>query len=842
MDRQMFRSGGAAGFPDLTGPGGGKPDGKITQADILMGRGVEFKQEGGIAGMMAAPGMAGGMAAQTDMPSEAVSQAAGAMDPAVLEQMLGTVDQNIRNLDEAEDFETVMNAMRGDDATIEERYDELAQIVGPEDAAQTPESVLALVQPVMQLAAIDQGIGGLAQEEMTEPVEGAMAEGIMSTVAPPPQEAAPMPPAGMGGPPPVNFNQGGLVRRGDNQPVIKMQQGGDPIAQAGRLGELYQQKMPLYTSILGDPSEGLQKQKELTQAQMLFDVANTALAFAAPMEGERPGMSAAERLAMAARSTQLPQTIGARAQAQLDAEKAATAQEQQMKLSALSAAETGLAAEQKAKADAALQAQEDAAAMARMDRKAVLDLNLQSTLEGLKQAGRIEIKNIEGAQSMSLEELKQKGAINLEDYRQVNRVALENVVQKNRKDIETLKASGRQSDLVLANELEQENIVLRGNIKLSQMGVANEYELEKMDKAHEQATELNNTNNALKEKLSGLDRELNERRLRLETIKAEVARAQGQEKIDLQRQAQEMQAEMNAFEQSYKTEKLDIEKAAARLTRLGSNTNARITTLISNPESLAKYAAGTMSPEETLEFNQAIAYYNAPKSVWSEEKKEYVIVPGNPLSNELLSSIRIRQENGLTIPNIKMDATTTEKKPETKEEVVSSIMSGIEDPTAAFGTEGAAKSVFNTVAEVFFFNAPFKAEKEAIAGAEALNTKFVQVFQRSAELRDSVMQLNLLKDLTPTPSSMFTGPDAAGAKITRLLGMIDEAEAALNTKLNDPDSPLTSKQVTEARGYLTDLAQLRAGYNVFDRAYKQTTASQDKVDALRTTLGLGNRN
>jgi hypothetical protein len=257
---------------------------------------------------------------------------------------------------------------------------------------------------------------------------------------------------------------------------------------------------------------------------------------------------------------------------------------------------------------------------------------------------------------------------------------------------------------------------------------------------------------------------------------------------------------------------------------------------------LAKYAAGTMTPEETLEFNQAIAYYNAPKSVWNEEKKGFVIVPGNPLSNELMSSIRIRQESGLTVPNIKLDATTTEKKPETKEEVVSSIMSGIEDPTAAFGTEGAAKSVFNTLAEVFFFNAPFKAEKEAIAGAEALNTKFVQVFQRSAELRDSVMQLNLLKDLTPTPSSMFTGPDAAGAKITRLLGMIDEAETALNTKLNDPDSPLTSKQVTEARGYLTDLAQLRAGYNVFDRAYKQTTASQDKVDALRTTLGLGNRN
>ena len=84
-----------------------------------------------------------------------------------------------------------MNMMRGDAAPIEARREELAGLVGPEDAAQTPESVLALVQPVIQLASVDQGIGELAAEQMTQPVEGAMAEGIMSTVAPPPQPAAP---------------------------------------------------------------------------------------------------------------------------------------------------------------------------------------------------------------------------------------------------------------------------------------------------------------------------------------------------------------------------------------------------------------------------------------------------------------------------------------------------------------------------------------------------------------------------------------------------------------------------------------------------------------------------
>lgn len=171
-------------------------------------------------------------------------------------------------------------------------------------------------------------------------------------------------------------------------------------------------------------------------------------------------------------------------------------------------------------------------------------------------------------------------------------------------------------------------------------------------------------------------------------------------------------------------------------------------------------------------------------------------------------------------------------------------MGGIEDPDVikgAFGTEGALKSIANTLAEVVFLGAPFKEEKSAIAGTRALNTKFIQVFQRSAELRDSVMQLNLLKDLTPTPASLLTGPEAAGEDVTRLLGMIDEAEQALRIKIDDPESPLTAKQVSEARGYLTDLAQLRAGYNVFDKAYKQGSASESKVDALRSTLGLGKR-
>jgi hypothetical protein len=375
LKRQMFAKGGAA-FPDLN------KDGNITQADILMGRGVEFKQEGGIAGMMQPP-------------------AAAQLDPQVVDQMLTAASQTTGDLEGAQDFEQMMNMVRGDDASMGERREELAGVVGPEDAMQTPESVLALVQPVMQIAAVDQGIGELAQQEMQQPMQGPMAGGIMENVAPP---AAPAP-VPMGGPPPVNFKDGGLVRRGDNQPVQKFQFGGtdyatllsgtvgdlpgqrfrrmmqdvvfenaavaeqqaaaraalSPAAAAAlpkpepkrgdgsRLRELMEAQRELYREYgLGDPAARAaerEDQRKMTQAQMLFDIANTALTFAAPMQGERAGLSPAERLAMAATQTQLPQTIGARAQAQLEADRASKKEERTLDLAALQSAETKLAAE-----------------------------------------------------------------------------------------------------------------------------------------------------------------------------------------------------------------------------------------------------------------------------------------------------------------------------------------------------------------------------------------------------------------------------------------------------------------------------------------------------------------
>ena len=280
----MFAKGGAA-FPDLSG------DGNVTQKDILIGRGVIEMQDGGMTPMPApaAPGPqmgAPGMPA-IDPNSVDINQAAqGAMqngiDPAMLEGMLNQYAQGMDDLENAEDYETVMNGIRGDDQPIEQRYQELASVVGQEDAQQTPESVLALVQPVMMMAAVDQGIGGLAAEEMNAPIEGAMAEGIMSTVNMGGPDQA------QGGPAPVNFNQGGAVQ------YMNVGGAADP-----RMQSLYEQQLAIFNQI-DDPAQraaDLEQQRDMTKAGILFDIAQGALGFAGG--AGRPGATPAEQLATA---------------------------------------------------------------------------------------------------------------------------------------------------------------------------------------------------------------------------------------------------------------------------------------------------------------------------------------------------------------------------------------------------------------------------------------------------------------------------------------------------------------------------------------------------------------
>jgi hypothetical protein len=580
------------------------------------------------------PAMAQGVGSMMQAPPMPAADPMGqqAIDPQVLEGLLGEASKSIGNLDEAEDYATVMNSIRGDDATIEERYAELAEVVGPEDAQQTPESVLTLVQPAMVMAAVDQGIGGLAAEEMTQPVQGAMAQGIMSTMAPPepmPPAAPPMAPPMMGGPPPANFKDGGLVRRGDNQPVKMMQAGGDPFGTApGRLGELVRERMAVREGLLGDPEGRLQEQKELTQAQMLFDVANTALAFAAPLQGEQAGLSAAERLAMAAQQTKLLPTIGARAGEQLKAKQAIDKERQGLQLAALGSAETALAAEAKAAADLKKEELVQAGATSRIKLSDKLNLATQTALSELGYDQKLGLQEAAAGQQMNLQKFLQEGRLSLAEYNAAERKELEIVMQKNREALATLRGSidfNSRTDLqAQAADIATQQAELQSELRINELGVGLENSKVLSDYRAGLTAEAAELERSFKEEQAALDREQKETGLDLS-----------------ERQL--------ALDEKYKLGKLAIDQKAAEEVKLGSEAKSAQLRFLTDPDRRRKYVTGELGDETAL-YEQALIEYAKPSFTWNGTS--YVKSATPELAPALKQTIRDRNANGFETPEL----------------------------------------------------------------------------------------------------------------------------------------------------------------------------------------------
>jgi hypothetical protein len=705
LARQMFAQGGAAV------PNEYKGFSKLPEAVQMKMDPVAAKKyaEGGIAGMMPADMPPPPMPAADPMPPMGQQ----AIDPQVLEGLLGEASQSIGNLDEAEDYATVMNSIRGDDATIEERYAELAEVVGPEDAQQTPESVLTLVQPAMVMAAVDQGIGGLAAEEMTQPVQGAMAQGIMSTMAPPepmPPAAPPMAPPMMGGPPPANFKDGGLVRRGDNQPVKMMQAGGDPFGTApGRLGELVRERMAVREGLLGDPEGRLQEQKELTQAQMLFDVANTALAFAAPMQGEQAGLSAAERLAMAAQQTKLLPTIGARAGEQLKAKQAIDKERQGLQLAALGSAETALAAEAKAAAELEQEKVRQAGSIAEIELKDKLNLKTQTALTNLGLSGKLKLAEVSQGYAIDLENLRNTNQLSRDEYNAAKKEELLLVQQdgqralatlqgqidfKSRTDLQNQAATiSKQLEKVKSNlRVQEKGVDLENQLELA--GVQQGYQIERMGIGQEQNIALADHNAALSSAAQGrtqaftaaqaaLDRAQKEnlqlsdqtfRQLMQEEMQkftsdqSDIDRAIAQSQRDIENGLAERGMDIKleqlnlglasqALDEQYKLGMLAVEQKAAEATKLGTKAKTAQLTYLTDTERLEAYASGTLGDETAL-FEQTLIDFTQPTYTWTGTS--YVKSASPKLASAIQEAIKTRNEGGyptVTLPGVKITKT-----------------------------------------------------------------------------------------------------------------------------------------------------------------------------------------
>ncbi len=234
--------------------------------------------------------------------------------------------------------EILMNNLRGDMRSVDARREELADLVGYEAATETPDSVLAMLQPVLAQGG---GIGALPQSEpmaqgpqppMPPPPGGPM--GAMPPGAPPPPPGGATPPAGgdmaallaaagpppgggmappgpMTGPdgqpippeglPPIQMKDGGLVQRfqdgSDEEGVTPYDERSTAagmlyspemteMAQMAAMSSLSQRPQAVPTleqamaARLPQYEQMLAPDREATKANMLFDIAGAALNFA----------------------------------------------------------------------------------------------------------------------------------------------------------------------------------------------------------------------------------------------------------------------------------------------------------------------------------------------------------------------------------------------------------------------------------------------------------------------------------------------------------------------------------------------------------------------------------
>jgi hypothetical protein len=198
------------------------------------------------------------------------------MDPSMLppgatQQVVGNLmeqegaaltDGIMSQVDSAQDYEELMNAIRGNELPIGDRRRELAELVGAPDAEQTPDSVLTLVQPTLSLVDAQGGLDSLMQEQANI----AMEDGT----------GAPTPMAGglgsmlMAGQPeePVQMAYGGLVRKMANGTTGNSITRGQPnliLTEAlGGLNEQafmdsYDRLLPTFIKAAGTPDKSLQK-------------------------------------------------------------------------------------------------------------------------------------------------------------------------------------------------------------------------------------------------------------------------------------------------------------------------------------------------------------------------------------------------------------------------------------------------------------------------------------------------------------------------------------------------------------------------------------------------------
>jgi hypothetical protein len=702
-----------------------------------------FMQAGGAVmqppqGMPMAPEMGGLPPMQPDMgglPPELAQQAAIVEQEAAgrVQELGGQyIDDTMMNLDAAETPEDVINAIRGNQMPIAARYQELAQLVGEQDASATPESVLALVQPTILMTeqgAMDSGVGALMQGlvgevDMAFP-DGAPTDmgqglgGLMMAGAPaePTMEPAAAPMMGVGQPPVANFSQGGMVQR--------FQAGGE----ASRLQALYSDMLPVYQSILGDGED----QRRMTQAQILFDIADRAGAFAAgidPRTGQRVQGSPAAQLAAAASGLggQIGERLGAQDQ-----------QDRQLRAAALQAAQGEFSAEradQRAAARAAAAGTRDRALGNLYD---IVDAEGNVVQQAIPIATQSEyaalMENVPGG-----------------------RIRPSTVAASPAFSAQTL--YGSDGEVVTVNVGDPEGIA-EANALIGQ-GFTDKrpdgFKAQTLFGPEGGPVTINIGNAAGARRAEGL----------LEQGFTTEAPAVGPAKAPVNVQMPDGSV------QSLREDDPRLDDLIAEGGVVVSRTAAQRDALTVQPDLMARYAQGQTSPEETARIQAEIAQMQARR--FNPETQEFELPEVTPLVRKAETERAVRGDTTV----IAMPDRSEIDRAQAERELNLQELGG-----HAFGTRPFFQELVNRAFALVDADAPFREAEQATAAISSLNQDALIAFRDLTQGRTAQEAVNQFQNVLPNPAEIGSSPSRAASRIDAVLdfftSQISNAQQALDT-------------------------------------------------------------
>jgi len=785
---------------------------------FAMGGGVMqrplFRQMGGPAqpmpqDMMQAPSSPQEMVQEAEMAGERVGEQIAA--------------QTMMNIDSATDVKGAIDALRGNSAPLEARYQELAGFVGERDAMQTPESVLALTQPAIMMTeqgAMDSGIGELMQSVAGDTdMSGGMDQGVGALMM-----------QGAGNTPPENFSQGGPV-------MVRHFQDGTPPEGNRAVPELpelidfnpfMKRAMAARENILGTPEERaaqLARAQQRAKSDAMFNLANFGLAFA----GETEGGTVAERLANAARKSGVVQGFQ---QAGKDVEAARSAQEQQdvsMRLSALESAERSASDTEKF-------------------RNELFAMDYQDLLEdqNVLDANELAVKNATTAYNR--ETALQKARIDAQAaLNKADNLLKQQEGKLDREQKAKLQTQKEKAEITLFNLQAMTNL----ENDLFKMGVKNVYDLDMMEVQTDQSKEIAKYKDglataaredqqafeAIQKQLDRMERfdiaEL-EREVRLEIENKKISESEKKRQQDaaqnainnafrndeiLQKDRQlNLTEAKNLADKAATAKKLAIDAAAAKLKQSEIKNKYQLGEYLNSTADdgkllIDKFINDEMSEEEANLFETRLLLYTTPSSDFNESTKTFTPTPGLRMSESFNNKLKKRPDL-----YVKVTGKPLETLVRGDDELTRNILfDGLTDAEIeqAFGSDSFLKNLVNVGVEALSlgkYGSVWPGVKDAAAAVANLNDSFEKFFMKAAEIRDSVFQGQKLEKLTPNPTAFWTGDDTAASQASKLAARLKQEEDRIFNELNNPNLLLDEADVTEKTGTIKKIQELRSGY------------------------------